>query len=136
MPILTLSSGGTITLNTTSVWDQPLIDLNFMSTQLDLDIMREAYKSVRTFLAAPAFDGYIAGPWEDAAVTSDEDIETYIRNYTSTIWHPTGTAMMTAEDADYGVTNPDLSVKNVTGLRVIDASIMVSFLFAMTSVRS
>jgi choline dehydrogenase-like flavoprotein len=39
--------------------------------------------------------------------------------------HLVGSAAMSAPDADYGVVNPDLRVKGVTGLRIVDASVMV-----------
>jgi choline dehydrogenase-like flavoprotein len=43
-----------------------------------------------------------------------------------TVWHPVGSAAMTAKNAGFGVVNPDLTVKGVKGLRVIDASVFVS----------
>lgn len=117
--------GGSITLNTTSPWDFPLIDVAFLTAPIDLLILREAYKSVRTFMAAPAFANYIIGPYGTADASTDEDIDAYIRNFTTSVWHPVGTAAMSAVGSTDGVVTPDLLVKGVNGLRIVDASIMV-----------
>lgn len=43
--------------------------------------------------------------------------------------------MMSPKGADYGVVDPDLKVKGIKGLRIVDASIMVSLsTFSYTSV--
>ncbi|KAJ7586953.1 glucose-methanol-choline oxidoreductase, partial [Mycena floridula] len=42
----------------------------------------------------------------------------------STVFHPTGSARMTSTKATYGVVNPDLKVKGVDGLCVVDASVL------------
>jgi choline dehydrogenase-like flavoprotein len=65
-------------------------------------------------------------PWTNA--TTDEEIDQVIREIAVTAWHPISTAAMSPKGASWGVVDPDLRVKGVSGLRVIDASIMVSFL--------
>ncbi|KAF8645721.1 hypothetical protein AX16_007589 [Volvariella volvacea WC 439] len=119
------ASIGSITLQSSDPWDSPIIDPAILKDQRDFLVMVEAYKAARRFLAAPAFEGYIESGYAGAAATSDADIEAYIRNFTTSVWHPVGTASMSPIDADYGVTGPDLLVKGVTGVRVIDASVMV-----------
>jgi choline dehydrogenase-like flavoprotein len=121
------SSRGTVTLNSSNPLDHPLIDPNFLSTEFDKTVMREAIRSAQTYLQAPAFEGYIIEPWDQLGNrTSDEELDEYIQSLTTTIFHPTGTAAMSSGDADYGVVNPDLLVKKTSGLRIVDASVFVS----------
>ncbi|THH15004.1 hypothetical protein EW146_g5405 [Bondarzewia mesenterica] len=122
--VVTPASRGSVTLNSSSIWDKPLIDPGYYTSPIDLLLMREAYKGARTFLAAPAFKDYIIGPYGTAGASTDDDIDAYIRNFTTTVWHPTSTASMSPASADYGVTSPNLLVKKVSGLRIVDASIM------------
>lgn len=59
-------------------------------------------------------------------ITSDTDLKSSIRNTASTVFHPAGTASMSPHEASWGVVNPDLTVKGVKGLRIVDASVFVS----------
>lgn len=121
------SSSGTITLNSSNPLEYPIINPNFLTTEFDKTVMREAVRSAQTYLQAPAFKGYIIKPWDQLGNrTSDEELDEYIQSLTTTIFHPTGTAAMSSEDADYGVVNPDLLVKKTSGLRIVDASVFVS----------
>lgn len=45
----------------------------------------------------------------------------------SSVFHPTGTAAMSPKGADWGVVDPDLKVKGVEGLRIVDGSVLVSW---------
>lgn len=54
---------------------------------------------------------------------SDEYLACMIRTYTQTIYHPTSTCKMGAEWDTNAVVTPELKVKGVKGLRVVDASI-------------
>ena len=56
------------------------------------------------------------------SVSSDSQIADYIREHAETIYHPVGTCRMGA-DLD-SVVDPELKVRGVEGLRVVDASIM------------
>ena len=60
-------------------------------------------------------------------IDNDDAVLKVLKEVAATTWHPVGTLSMSGRDADYGVVNPDLRVKGVTGLRVVDASIMVSW---------
>lgn len=93
--------------------------------------MREAIKTAFTFFSVPAWDKYIIGPTPAlaAAMESDDALDEYIRTAGIVTEHVVGTASMTAEDTSYGVVNPDLLVKGVAGLRIVDASVLVSFFF-------
>lgn len=101
--------------------------------------MKEAFNIVYTFLNASVWDGYILASPAGLPSVSDfftmnatdlnAQLEAYIRNQTGTSAHPVGTVAMSAHNATYGVVDPDLRVKGVDGLRVVDASVFVSLGF-------
>jgi choline dehydrogenase len=55
---------------------------------------------------------------------SDADLEAHIRHTAQTIYHPTSTCRMGVDDL--AVVDPELRVRGVEGLRVVDASIFPS----------
>jgi len=55
-------------------------------------------------------------------VKTDDDFKEYVRNNASTVYHPCGTCRMGTDDM--AVTTPDLKVRGIEGLRVVDASVM------------
>lgn len=88
--------------------------------------MREALKSIKTFLAAPSWSTYLVAPIGDFVnTTTDALLDTFVAASSSTTWHPVGTAQMSAQNAKTGVVNPDLLVKQTCGLRIVDASVLV-----------
>ncbi len=56
------------------------------------------------------------------ASDSDTDLEEYVRANAQTTYHPVGTCKMGVDDL--AVVDPELRVRGVEGLRVVDASIM------------
>ncbi|THU85336.1 hypothetical protein K435DRAFT_919293, partial [Dendrothele bispora CBS 962.96] len=129
-------SGGSVTLNSTDLnpFTPPLIDIACLQTTFDSLAIRAAIKIVLKFTSAPAWDDYILGPFTDLAHTlepgsSDPDelnklLDEYIRNTTTTTEHVVGTASMSVRNASFGVIHLDLLVKEVEGLRIVDASIL------------
>ena len=108
-------------------YDKPLIDPKYLTTDFDVFVKREAVKSIMQFAQAPAWKGYITGRFGNfASAQTDDQIDAYVRSLTTTIFHPFGTAAMSPANSKTGVTNPDLTVKGTVGLRIVDASVVVS----------
>jgi 4-pyridoxate dehydrogenase len=96
---------------------------NFFAEPNDLRTLREGCKRARDVIAQAPLDGYrgvelAPGP----SAKSDSDIEAWIKRTANTSSHPSCTcAMGTGDDA---VLDPELRVRGVDGLRVVDASAM------------
>ncbi|KAF9257962.1 alcohol oxidase [Marasmius fiardii PR-910] len=119
--VLTPSARGSVELTSNDPFASPAINPNLLGTDFDMSIMKYAIGAAQRFASANAWNGYILEGYTKA--TTDEEIDVLIRNTTRSIYHPVGTAAMSATDAGYGVVDPDLAVKGVSGLRVIDASV-------------
>ncbi|KDR68216.1 hypothetical protein GALMADRAFT_146462 [Galerina marginata CBS 339.88] len=123
--LLTPTSRGSLTIQSSSVFDHPSINPNYLFSKPDMDIFVEAIKAGKRFLTAPAWKGYLGTPFQDAAnLTSESDIQNYIRSKAISLRHPVSTAAMSKYSDKGGVVGPDLLVKGVDGLRVVDASVL------------
>ncbi|KAF7439948.1 hypothetical protein PC9H_000285 [Pleurotus ostreatus] len=112
------TSRGYVKLNSSNPFDHPLIDPALLSTDYDMAIMVEAIRAAQRFVDASPWSGFIISPSVDSAQTTTIDsIIEYSRRRGATSDHPTGTAQVGK------VVNGDLTVKDVSGLRVVDASI-------------
>ncbi|KAJ7599861.1 hypothetical protein C8J56DRAFT_2449 [Mycena floridula] len=120
--VVSPASRGSITLNSSNPLDRPVIDPNLLSSDFDLFVLRESVRSARRFMASKAWDGYLLAPQLNA--TTDEDLNAHFRATSGPADHPVGTAAMSARDSGWGVVDPDLRVKGVKGLRIVDASVL------------
>lgn len=115
-----------MTIGSSNPFDDPLIDPGFYTSEFDLPATREGIKQMMSFSKAPVWKNVITGVLGPLAnATTDEEIDDIIRNSAESGLHPVGTAAMSSKDASWGVVDPDLLVKKVSGLRVVDASVMV-----------
>ncbi|KAK0222786.1 aryl-alcohol oxidase [Armillaria nabsnona] len=112
-------SRGNITINGTDPLSPPLINPNFLSHPQDMTVMQQGLAGVQRFLSAPVWEDYVLG-----ISTNITDLEGSIRNAAGSTYHPVSTASMSARDADWGVVDPDLKLKKVAGVRVVDASVL------------
>ncbi|KAJ7187790.1 aryl-alcohol oxidase [Mycena filopes] len=121
--VVSPTARGSITLNSNDPFAAPLINPNLLGTDVDLGIMREGIKSALRFAAAPAWDGYIIAPTTVNSSMTDAELDAFIRENTVAGLHLTGSAQMSSKDAAHGVVNPDLTVKGLSGLRIVDLSV-------------
>ena len=119
--------GGTIKLSSTDPFEKPLIDPQFLSTDFDIFTIRESVRASKRFVAAPAWADIIISPFGALSATSDVDIDEYVGGLASTVYHPVGTAAMSSLDSKSGVVDQNLLMKGADGLRIVDASVFVSF---------
>jgi choline dehydrogenase len=86
-------------------------------------MMVECAKISRELFAQPAFDEYRGAPIFPARDDrTDAELVEFIRAKAETVYHPVGTCRMGKDDG--AVVDPQLKVRGVEGLRVVDASVM------------
>ncbi len=121
------SSIGRITLKSPDPKDPPAILFNYMATEKDRQEFRDSIRLTREIFAQPAFDKFrgaetAPGP----AVQSDADLDAYVRAHCESAYHPSCSNKMGPESDSLAVVDGDARVHGVSGLRVVDASIMPS----------
>ena len=121
--LLRPASRGRITLRSADPRQRVSIDQNFLAVDSDLKTLREGLKLLREVAAQKALDpfrGREIRPGKE--LSSDTELDAYIRSTPATAHHPCGTcAMGSDEDA---VVDAELRLRGATALRVVDASVM------------
>ncbi|XP_072934502.1 glucose dehydrogenase [FAD, quinone]-like [Epargyreus clarus] len=129
--LLRPKSKGRITLRSADPNDPPVIHPNYFTDIEDLNTIVRGMKFAsrlndtesfkRAGLQLHWFEHDDCKKYEQ---TSDDYIACVAKEMTFTLYHPSGTAKMGPGDDTSAVLDPELRVKNVKGLRVIDTSIM------------
>jgi choline dehydrogenase len=118
-------SRGTVGLRSADPMDDPAIFPNYLAAEEDRRALREGVKIVRAVAAQPALTSLHAGEYSPGpSVSTDADIDAWIRREGETIYHPVGTCKMGAADDPSAVVDGQLKVRGLAGLRVVDASVM------------
>jgi len=116
-------SRGHIRLATKDPSAHPRITANYLSTSRDVHTLIAAIRQVREIANATAFDAYRGEEiFPGASASSDADLEQAIRRKAETTYHPVGTCKMGTDPL--AVVDPRLSVHGLSGLSVVDASVM------------
>jgi choline dehydrogenase len=116
------TSEGQLRLRSTDPTDPPVIEPNFLSTQHDRDVLLGILDFGRRVFSHPQVAPFIKAETSPGPEiqTEDEKLDA-IRN-DATCLHATGTCRM--GDFEDAVVDTRLRVKGVTGLRVMDLSVL------------
>jgi choline dehydrogenase len=120
-------SRGTVRLRSRDFRDRPKVDPRYFTDPDGHDerVMLAGLKLARRIAAQEPLRSWVArelAPGPDAV--TDADLLDYIHKTHNTVYHPAGTARMGAFDDSLAVLDPELRVKGVQRLRVVDASAM------------
>jgi len=116
-------SRGSCHIQSNNIDDNPHMVANYLSVQKDIDVAIAGLRKMRELAKTPAMKEHLVEETlPGLAVQSDEELTEYIKETGQTSWHPISTCRMGVGPMD--VVDPQLKVYGVTGLRVIDSSIM------------
>lgn len=125
-------SRGSVHIASASPGAKPLIDPAYLMHEADRRTLRYGLALARRIVGQAPLDpfrGAELSPGSD--VTSEAAIDAWIAATANTIFHPVGTCRMGADPRS--VVDGDLTVRGVSGLRVVDASVMPSIISGNTS---
>jgi choline dehydrogenase len=103
----------------------PAIFANYLSAEEDRRAIREGVKMMRQVAAQAALSPYRGAEYAPGeAVKTDAEIDAWIRKSAETIYHPVGSCRMGAAGDPMAVVDAECRVQGLSGLRVVDASVM------------
>lgn len=119
------TSRGSIHLHSTDPGAAPQIQPNYLDTETDRQIAAASLQWCRDIVAQPALQPYRPEEYKPGSdIRSQDDLVRAAGDLGTTIFHPVGTAKMGTDDDAMAVTDERLAVRGLSGLRVIDASVM------------
>jgi choline dehydrogenase-like flavoprotein len=128
--LVAVGSRGRIRLRSADPRHKPLIDPAYLSHGPDIDPLVAGVQMAREFAAARPMAKICKSELAPGdGVRTDTDIRDFIRHNLTTIYHPVGTCAMggdskLAASRLASVVDPELRVRGIDGLRVVDASVM------------
>ncbi|MEZ5534804.1 MAG: choline dehydrogenase [Thiolinea sp.] len=116
-------SRGSVSIHSPDPLQYPLIQPNYLSDARDRQTAVDSIKVARRIAAAPALAAHILDEYVPGRqFSTDEELLQAARQFSQTIYHPACTCKM-GRDA-MAVVDEQLRVHGISGLRVIDASVM------------
>ncbi|MGC1459514.1 MAG: GMC family oxidoreductase N-terminal domain-containing protein [Steroidobacteraceae bacterium] len=130
--VLHEKSRGRVSLASASATDAPRIQLNLFAHPEDLETAKRGIEAARhIYRTRPQADLVARETAPGSSVKTDADLDAYIRATASVTQHPVGTCAMGV--GAESVVSPELKVHGVSGLRVVDASVMPTIVGANTN---
>ncbi len=116
-------SRGRLRLRSADPEAHPLIDPAALAEPADVDVLVAGLRLAREIAQAGSLDRFRGDPIAPVPASfSDADLAEHVRQTCETLYHPVGTCRMGADDD--AVVDPELRVRGLDGLRVVDASVM------------
>ncbi|WP_427142128.1 GMC family oxidoreductase [Shinella sp. G-2] len=126
-------SRGEIRLRSTDPADHPIIDPRYLSHPEDMRLSVKGLRLARDILSQSAFAPYVekTEAFPGTGVEDEATLQSYIRSKGKTVYHPAGTCRMGTDDM--AVVDPQLRVRGLRNLRIVDNSIMPTLISGNTN---
>ena len=122
--LITPLSRGSIFITSNDTNNAPLVNPGWLSNSSDIEVAIQAVKRGRDFFGASAIQPILTSeellPGKN--ITTDADIEEFVRQYVATVWHASCTCAMGKIEDPMAVVDAKARVIGVNALRVVDAS--------------
>ncbi|MGH8777826.1 GMC family oxidoreductase [Paraburkholderia sp.] len=129
--VLRPKSRGTVSLASADARVAPRIDPRFLSDSRDLDLLIDGAHVARRILDAPSLALCGGRELYTHPEQSDAELRETIAAHADTIYHPVATCRMGSDPQS--VVDPQLRVRGVSGLRIVDASVMPTLIGGNTN---
>ena len=117
------TSRGHVRLKSSNPRHAPAITLNYLSTETDREVAIAGLRATRRIMDARALARFEPEEWKPGPeFNTDGELARIAGDLGTTIFHPVGTCKMGHDEL--AVVNDRLAVHGISGLRVIDASVM------------
>lgn len=122
--VLRPESRGEIRLRSDDPAAHPVIDPRYLSHPEDMRLSLKALALARRILAQPALAPFVEDheAYPGDGMKDEAALDAYIRSKGKTVYHPVGTCRMGTDDM--AVVDPQLRVRGIRNLRVVDNSVM------------
>lgn len=118
-------SVGEVRLRSADLLEAPIVDPRYLSDAdgHDADVLVAGIRLARRILAREPLAAHIAEEIAPGGLAQDDAaLLAHVRALSQTLYHPVGTCRM--GDDELAVVDPELRVRGLAGLRVVDASVM------------
>ncbi len=130
-------SRGSIGLRSARMEEPPVVRMNYLHEEHDRRVLLWGLRTLRDIARQPALAALVEAPERPLdQVQTDDEWLSWLAPHLSTGYHPVGTCRMGRADDPQAVCTPDLKVRGVQGLRVIDASVMPNLICGNTNATS
>ncbi|KAH8754928.1 hypothetical protein F5882DRAFT_524123 [Hyaloscypha sp. PMI_1271] len=122
-------SRGSVTLKSADPEDNPVVNHNYLSNELDVLVLSEACRFGNEIITmGKGTADIVEGSWPKTLThhkhTKREEWVPYVKDNATTCYHPAGTCKMGSDADPMAVLDAELRVRGVKGLRVADTSVM------------
>jgi choline dehydrogenase len=124
-------SRGRLTLRSSDPRAAPRIDAGYFSEPADLKVVLQGLRAVLEIADHQPLKANLGALRLPDSVPDDAALTEHIRRWSQTVYHPVGTCAMGVDEDS--VVDPELQVRGVENLRVIDASVMPSIIGGNTN---
>jgi choline dehydrogenase len=113
----------------------PIVQPNYLADQRDCEVIIAGLRLAKSLLKSPALASLVESEsMPGPEVRTDEQLLDYARRIGITAFHPMGTSRMGPLNGLNTVVDAELRVHGISGLRIVDASVMPNMPSANTAV--
>ena len=115
-------SRGYVRLRSADPYEHPHILFNYLDREEDRKGFRDCIRLTREVVGQPAMDAFNDGEIAPGpGVATDDQMDDFVRDNLESTYHPCGSCRMGVDDM--AVVDPELKVRGIVGLRVVDSSV-------------